>query len=200
MITMIIYTEQRVKSCQDLIIKITQILKNLNRCCNFVVFSLKIFLISHPDNESFECFNRLAIGTMSSNVLEYAYQLRSVEDPAASDHTLSLDTYYNPLLRLKEPTYHIISSDYLYKCDQPISHAQRDSSNPVESKFWPLQLTHAEKNYVQQFLLNHTLLFIDERLLPENGLLKIAFSNSQIQPNCFYTPYYNLRKTSQTID
>ncbi|XP_075265134.1 uncharacterized protein LOC142357369 isoform X2 [Convolutriloba macropyga] len=143
---------------------------------------------------------RLAIGTMSSNVLEYAYQLRSVEDPAASDHTLSLDTYYNPLLRLKEPTYHIISSDYLYKCDQPISHAQRDSSNPVESKFWPLQLTHAEKNYVQQFLLNHTLLFIDERLLPENGLLKIAFSNSQIQPNCFYTPYYNLRKTSQTID
>ena len=147
----------------------------------------------------FEFFNRLAIGTMSSNVLEYAYQLRSVEDPAASDHTLSLDTYYNPLLRLKEPTYHIISSDYLYKCDQPISHAQRDSSNQVESKFWPLKLTHAEKNYVQQFLLNNTVLFVDDRLLPENGLLKIALFNSQIQPNCFYTPYYNLRKTSQTI-
>ena len=136
---------------------------------------------------------------MSSNVLEYAYQLRSVEDPAASDHTLSLDTYYNPLLRLKEPTYHIISTDHLYDCDVITSGVNRNNFNSVQSRKWPQKLTMDEQEYLQQYLATSNLRFIDRSILPEKGLLKISFKNVQFGENCFYTPYFNLRKTSQTI-
>ena len=129
---------------------------------------------------------------MTSNVLEYAYQLRCLEDPAASDHTLSLDTYYNPVIRMKHPIYHIISADYLYKCE-------RIQSKQKGIKEWPEKLTVAEQIFLKEKLLKTNVRFLAWQILPERGLLKIDFFGSRALPDCLFTPYYNLRKTSQTI-
>ncbi|XP_075249869.1 uncharacterized protein LOC142342432 [Convolutriloba macropyga] len=140
--------------------------------------------------------SRLTIGTMSSNVLEYVYQLRCVDDPAASDRTLSLDSYYNPTLRVHNPTYRVISVNHLYKCDRKHSKDTR-SSNTNKTRKWPSNLTTAEKLYLEAYVRDKDVRFFDIRNLSEQGLFKIGFRNSRMK--CFYTPFYNLRKFSQVI-
>ena len=127
-------------------------------------------------------FCRLTIGTHSSNVLEYVYAIRSVDDPAASERTLSLDSYFYPVIRKRTAFFRIVSPNFLFNVP--------NHRNKSPQKLSVVREETKESNIVH---------VISPRLIPTDGFLKVVFVDNIIIRGEFLTPYYNLEKIVDTF-
>ena len=130
------------------------------------------------------CLNRLTIGTMFSNMLMYTYEMKSVDDPAASDRTLSLGYFYFPFLRARRDIFFIISPNFLFLA----------SNTSTDKDKWPQRITINSPDVLTSQVQND----VDQRVIKaprlESGLLKVAFVNRSVFADQFYTPFFNLRQ------
>ena len=130
------------------------------------------------------CLNRLTIGTMFSNMLMYTYEMKSVDDPAASDRTLSLGYFYFPFLRARRDIFFIISPNFLFLA----------SNTSTDKDKWPQRITINSPDVLTSQVQND----VDQPVIKaprlEGGLLRVAFVNRNVFADQFYTPFFNLRQ------
>ena len=133
------------------------------------------------------CLNRLTVGTMFSNLLMYAYEMKAVDDPFVSDRTLSLDYYYFPFIRGGSIKFQLVSPNFLFLESPP-------------SK-WPEKLTINGEGVLTSFV--HSAIEQPRgKGTPSpalrGGFLKVRFIDGTIYAHEFYTPYFNMRKVTET--
>ncbi|XP_075253451.1 uncharacterized protein LOC142345335 [Convolutriloba macropyga] len=131
----------------------------------------------------------VTIGTFTSNVLEYAYEVRSRDNPAASESTLSLDTFYHPAIRTEDDEFHLISSDFLYKVPFKI----------MTNTNWPQKLSVDKQTNFSGTLRITEWSHEKYHVVLKGGMLSVQFVDHRNSTNTFLTPYYNLQKLIQTI-
>ena len=117
----------------------------------------------------------------------YTYEMKAVDDPFVSDRTLSLDYYYFPFIRGGNINFQIISPNFLFL-----------ESPPNE---WPEKLTINDDRVLTSFVQS-----VIERPRGKGtrspalrgGFLKVRFIDGTIYAHEFYTPYFNMRKVTET--